>query len=138
LAQTYELAAVSSSALGRLEASFTAAGLADLVPADRRFSAEDSLPAPTSKPDPAVYVFACGRLGVDPAHALAIEDSVAGVGSAVAAGIPTVGNVQFVQAGEREERRAALEAAGVAAVVESWIELEAMLQPAAAGVPSTG
>jgi beta-phosphoglucomutase-like phosphatase (HAD superfamily) len=52
-------AAVSSSALTRLAACFTATGLDDLIPPAVRFSAEDSLPVPTSKPDPAVYLHAC-------------------------------------------------------------------------------
>jgi hypothetical protein len=45
---------VSSSALARLAGCFTATELDRLIPPARRFSAEDSLPTPTSKPDPAV------------------------------------------------------------------------------------
>jgi beta-phosphoglucomutase-like phosphatase (HAD superfamily) len=123
LARRYRLAAVSSSALSRLDECFTATGLAELLPAECRFSAEDSLPRPTSKPDPAVYLFALRHLGVRPDQALAIEDSVPGAQSAVAAGIPTVGNVMFVRPSERAERRTALTQAGVAAITESWAEL---------------
>jgi HAD superfamily hydrolase (TIGR01509 family) len=129
LAERFELAVVSSSALSRLDACFEVTGLAPLLPADRRFSAEDSLPRPVSKPDPAVYLLAGERLGVAPHEAIAIEDSVTGTTSAVAAGFPTVGNVQFVAAGEREERVAQLEAAGAELVVSSWRELEAVLAP---------
>jgi hypothetical protein len=39
----------------------------------------------------------------------------------------TVGNVAFVEADERDERIAALRAAGVADVVASWAELETLL-----------
>ncbi len=124
LGARFELAAVSSSALARLDACFTATGLADLIPPDRRFSAEDSLPAPTSKPDPAIYRLAGERLGVAGARGVAIEDSVAGARSAVAAGFATVGNVAFVAPPERAGRTAALRAAGVAQVVLSWRELE--------------
>ena len=42
------------------------------------------------KPDPDVYVEACRRLGVDPAHALAIEDSPHGITAAKAAGLRCV------------------------------------------------
>lgn len=52
LASRYALAAVSSSALKRLAGCFSATGLDPLIPASVRFSAEDSLPVPTSKPDP--------------------------------------------------------------------------------------
>jgi HAD superfamily hydrolase (TIGR01509 family) len=128
LAGRHRLAAVSSSATARLTACFDATGLSGLVPEPDRFSAEDSLPVPTSKPDPAVYLFACDRLGVAPAQALAVEDSVPGAESAVAAGIATIGNVQFVPPRERAERAFELEAAGVRAVVASWTELELLLQ----------
>ena len=127
LERRFGLAAVSSSALGRLDACFTATGLADLFPLERRFSAEDSLPAPTSKPDPAIYTFAGRELGVAGASGLAIEDSVPGALSAVAAGFVTIGNVAFVEPEERDERIEALYAAGVADVIASWSELEAML-----------
>lgn len=42
------------------------------------------------KPHPEGYLLACSRLGVDPAGALAVEDSPAGVRSAVAAGVGRV------------------------------------------------
>jgi beta-phosphoglucomutase-like phosphatase (HAD superfamily) len=122
------LAAVSSSATARLAACFAATGLDDLVPPDRRFSAEDSLPVPTSKPDPAVYLFACTRLGVEPARSVAVEDSLPGAQSAVAAGITTVGNLQFVAPAERDERERLLRAARVRTVVTSWHELERLLE----------
>jgi beta-phosphoglucomutase-like phosphatase (HAD superfamily) len=127
LAERYQLAAVSSSALSRLDECFRATGLAELIPAERRYSAEDSLPTPTSKPDPAVYLHALARLRVEASQTIAVEDSVPGARSAVAAGIATVGNLTFVPAGEREERRQGLRDAGVVAHVESWDELATMI-----------
>jgi len=129
LAEHLPLAAVSSSALARLAGCFTATELDDLIPPARRFSAEDSLPTPTSKPDPAVYLHACDRLGIPPHAGLAVEDSLPGAQSAVAAGCPTLGNLLFVAPAEREERRAQLEAAGVLAVVSSWQEVADLLLP---------
>ncbi|WP_405011150.1 HAD family hydrolase [Kitasatospora sp. NBC_01539] len=46
-------------------------------------AAEDT---PRTKPDPAPYLAAAGRLGLDPADCVAVEDSPAGVASATAAG----------------------------------------------------
>lgn len=123
LARRHEVAAVSSSADARIAACFEVTGLAGFFPPDRRFSAEDSLPRPTSKPDPAIYLFAGQRLGLAAHEAVAVEDSVPGATSAVAAGFPTLGNLQFVAPEERDERRAALEAVGVEAVVEDWSEV---------------
>jgi beta-phosphoglucomutase-like phosphatase (HAD superfamily) len=139
-------AAVSSSALTRLAGCFTAAGLDELIPPARRYSAEDSLPTPTSKPDPAVYLHACNQLGIAPEEGLAVEDSVPGALSAVRAGCPTVGNLMFVSPAERAEREAQLLDAGVLTVVSSWAELADLLLPglqqragaAAALVPAGG
>jgi HAD superfamily hydrolase (TIGR01509 family) len=133
LATPLRLAAVSSSALARLAACFTATGLDGLIPPDQRFSAEDSLPVPTSKPDPAVYLYACEHLGIAPAAGLAVEDSVPGALSAVRAGCPTVGNLLFVQPAERTDREAALREAGVLTVVSSWQELADLLLPVLTG-----
>jgi beta-phosphoglucomutase-like phosphatase (HAD superfamily) len=134
----FRLAVVSSSALERLALCFTAAGLDELFPAGVRFSAEDSLPRPTSKPDPAIYAHAGEQLGVAPGRALAIEDAPSGVRSAVAAGFPCVGNLQFVAAPERPEREAALREAGACALVRSWSELAALLGPRAARAAAAG
>ena len=43
-----------------------------------------------SKPDPEIYQLACQRLGTDPGHTLAVEDSRNGILSAHAAGMPVV------------------------------------------------
>jgi HAD superfamily hydrolase (TIGR01509 family) len=134
LAGRYVLAAVTSSAASRLDACLAVTGLAPLFAPERRFSAEDSLPRPTSKPDPAVYALAGRRLGVSSREGVAVEDSVNGALSAVGAGYPTIGTVQFVPPHEREVRTEALRGAGVAAVVESWVELLEVFVGSAAGV----
>lgn len=127
LAGRYRLAAVSSSALSRLEACFRATGLSELIPAERRFSAEDSLARPASKPDPDVYRHATEHLGVAVDRALAVEDSLPGVQSAVAAGIATVGNLTFVRGPERDARCRALAEAGATMIITSWAQLAARL-----------
>jgi beta-phosphoglucomutase-like phosphatase (HAD superfamily) len=130
LGERFALTVVSSSALGRLAACFTATDLDDLFPPQVRYSAEDSLPVPTSKPDPAIYTFAARELGITTAEGLAIEDSTTGTLSAVAAGLTTIGNVVFVAPGERAARTQALLDAGAAVVVSDWLELEALLDEA--------
>jgi beta-phosphoglucomutase-like phosphatase (HAD superfamily) len=87
------------------------------------FSAEDSLPTPISKPDPAVYLHALEALGVGASEAIAIEDSTTGTRSAVAAGVRTLGLVRFVADDEREQRAEELLDAGAVAVFQSWPEL---------------
>ncbi|GAC1640386.1 MAG: hypothetical protein NVS4B6_11500 [Mycobacterium sp.] len=105
----------------------SATGLDTLILPGLRFSAEDSLPAPTSKPDPAVYRLAGETLGIRGSQGLAIEHSVPGVQSAVGAGFATVGNVMFVPLAERAARVAHWEGAGVCAVIESWRELDELI-----------
>ena len=123
IGRSLRLALVSSSALSRLAACLEVTGLAGLLPPERRFSAQDSLPTPTSKPDPAVYRLALSRLDLPAEEAVAVEDAVSGVRSAVAAGIAVVGITAFVPEEERPVRAADLRAAGALAVVEGWEEL---------------
>jgi HAD superfamily hydrolase (TIGR01509 family) len=130
LAQRHELAVVSSSASARVAACLEATGLANLFDDERLFSAEDSLEQPRSKPAPDVYLHAREVLGVEGAEALAVEDAVPGVESAVAAGVPVIGCVMFVPVGERAEREEALRGAGALAVVASWGEIDRMLSAA--------
>ena len=125
LAQSMRLAVVTSSASERLNACLDATGLAELFPPSARFSAESSLPSPRSKPDPAVYEHALRQLGITADAALAVEDSPSGAQAAVAAGIPTVGNLQFVPAAELKVRELELAEAGVARCIAGWADLKA-------------
>jgi HAD superfamily hydrolase (TIGR01509 family) len=119
-ARQYGLAAVSSSAAVRLDACFAATGLDAFIPRTLRFSAEDSLAVPTSKPHPAVYLRTAEVLGIDQIQGLAIEDSVPGVLSAVAAGFVTIGNLMYVPRPERSARSRDLVNAGANAIADSW------------------
>ncbi|WP_210502772.1 HAD family hydrolase [Nocardioides xinjiangensis] len=64
------------------------------------------------KPHPAGYALACERLGVDPAAAVAAEDSPAGVRAALGAGVRRVVGVATTHPADQ------LEAAGAVEVVE--------------------
>jgi beta-phosphoglucomutase-like phosphatase (HAD superfamily) len=67
--------------------------------------------------------------GFHRAHqAVAIEDSVNGARSAVAAGYATIGILQFVPQTDRQARAEALREVGVADVVESWADAEGLLR----------
>lgn len=50
-----------------------------------------------AKPEPDIYLLACQRLGVDPAEAVALEDSASGVQAAKAAGLTCIGVPQFAE-----------------------------------------
>ena len=50
-----------------------------------------------SKPAPDLYLEACRRLGVEPAQAVALEDSAAGVAAAKAAGLTCIAVPQFAE-----------------------------------------
>jgi HAD superfamily hydrolase (TIGR01509 family) len=49
------------------------------------------------KPAPDLYLLACERLGVDPADALALEDSASGITAAKAAGLTCIAVPQFAE-----------------------------------------
>ena len=85
LAARWPLAVASSSNRPLIDLVLELAGLA------RYFRATvSSEEVPRGKPAPDVYVEACRRLGADPTHAAAIEDSHAGIGSAKAAGMRVI------------------------------------------------
>jgi len=76
------LAIASSSPSGWVQPHLADLGLASYFPV---VSCAD--PGIAGKPDPAVYLTACRGLSVEPAEAVAIEDSAHGVSAAVAAGM---------------------------------------------------
>ncbi|KAK8847329.1 hypothetical protein IAR55_005186 [Kwoniella newhampshirensis] len=88
----YNLSIVSSSALPRVLASIETTHQDVFFPPSNVFSAASMSP-PTTKPDPAVYLYACQQLGVEPKASVAIEDSKSGATAATRAGIPLIGYV---------------------------------------------
>jgi len=79
------LAVASSSTAGLIDAALARLGLDRRIPI--RCSSYDE---PAGKPDPAVYLTAARRLGVDPVACLAVEDSAPGVEAAWRAGMAVV------------------------------------------------
>ena len=68
------------------------AGLADAF--DAIVTSDD---VANAKPAPDIYLLVCERLGVAPADALALEDSLSGVTAAKAAGLTVIGVPQFAE-----------------------------------------
>jgi HAD superfamily hydrolase (TIGR01509 family) len=66
---------------------------------DRAFSADS---VERGKPEPDLFLFAVGKLGVEASECLVVEDAVAGVRAATAAGIRSIG---FVGGDHLAERR---------------------------------
>ncbi|KAF3318899.1 hypothetical protein TWF173_005308 [Orbilia oligospora] len=124
----YGFAVVSSSAGPRVLAALRKAGQMEFFDEKLIFSAMTSLPVPTSKPDPAIYKYACRKLGKDPRECIAVEDSVSGVRSAVAAGIKTVGYLGAYEPDEREAKGKDLKKYGVEYCIEDWRELESAIE----------
>ncbi|KAI4258377.1 MAG: hypothetical protein LQ352_001226 [Teloschistes flavicans] len=117
----YGLAVVSSSALSRVQASVKKVGQDKFFPPDHIFSAATSLPIPTTKPDPAIYLHACKVIGKAPGECVAVEDSKSGTLSAVRAGIPTVGYVgSYGGVIKQKEMAEVLKEAGVKIIMDDW------------------
>ncbi|KAF4976130.1 hypothetical protein FZEAL_7149 [Fusarium zealandicum] len=131
----YRLAVVSSSALRRVRASLDKAQQAGFFSPSDVFSAADSLPLPTSKPDPAVYLHALGAMDKTAGECVAVEDSRSGATSANRAGIVTVGYTGACKdSGEAEMLRAVLVQAGCKLVMSSWAEFPGILQSIESGL----
>lgn len=119
----YKMAVVSSSALRRVKASVVKVGQ-DKYFADDIFSAATSLPKPTSKPDPAIYIHAMEKLGVKPEECVAVEDSKSGATAAFRANIKCIGYVGSYEKEEEEKMTKVLEGCGCVYVMKDWTEFE--------------
>jgi HAD superfamily hydrolase (TIGR01509 family) len=126
--KTYKMAVVSSSALRRVKASVEKVGQDKYFHPDNIFSAATSLPKPTSKPDPAIYLHAMEVLGVQPSECVAIEDSRSGTLSAVRAQIPVVGYVGSYEPEKAEEMSKVLRDAGAKVMMTEWSQFPACLE----------
>ncbi|CAI7603458.1 unnamed protein product [Penicillium glandicola] len=121
----YDLAVVSSSALRRVVASIKKVGQDKYFDDDKVFSAATSLPTPTSKPDPAIYLFALEEVGKTAAETVAIEDSKSGALSAIRAGISVIAYVGSYNGEETQKEMAkALTDLGAKTVMYHWSEFE--------------
>ena len=117
----FEFALVSNSSLQRLSACLASAALTDYFPSDRIFSAHDSLPVSRPKPLPDIYLHAARCLEAEVSVCVAVEDSISGVRSAAAAGIPhIIGYVggTHISKNEQRSRAADLLSAGAQQVIE--------------------
>jgi mannitol-1-/sugar-/sorbitol-6-phosphatase len=106
------IAVVTSALRSWVDEALDFVGVADLVSVV--VSAED---VTAGKPDPEGYLTACDRLGVDPAHVAAFEDSVSGVTAAAAAGIARVVGVLTTSQAD------ALRAAGAHHIIDDLLDL---------------
>lgn len=128
----YKLAVVSSSALRRVKASIEKVDQAKYF-GDDVFSAATSLPKPTSKPDPAIYLHALKTLGVTAEESVTIEDSKSGSLSGSRAGIYVIGYVGPYSDDKKEEMRKVLTDAGCSVIMENWSEFPSLLKQIEAG-----
>ncbi|KAL1860121.1 hypothetical protein Plec18167_004226 [Paecilomyces lecythidis] len=124
----YRMAVVSSSALRRVQASIKKVGQDKFFDPTHVFSAASSLPKPTSKPDPAIYLFAMDKLGVKAEECVAVEDSKSGALSAIRAGIPVIAYVGSYHGDQkRAEMAKQLSDLGAKVVMKDWTEFQSCL-----------
>lgn len=128
----YHLAVVSSSALRRVKASIEKVGQ-DKYFGNDVFSAATSLPKPTSKPDPAIYLHALKTLGKTAEESVAVEDSKSGTLSGTRAGIKVIGYVGPYADDKKAEMEKVLRDAGAVVVMKEWSEFPAALEQIESG-----
>lgn len=129
----YKLAVVSSSALRRVKASIEKVGQ-DKYFGEDVYSAATSLPKPTSKPDPAIYLWAMEKMGKKPEECIAVEDSKSGTLSGTRAGIKVIGYVGPYKAETREKMKKVLREAGAVVIMQDWKEFEGCLAKIESGI----
>lgn len=129
----YKMAVVSSSALRRVIASIRKVNQTRFFDEKDVFSAATSLPKPTSKPNPAIYIHSMDKLGVKPEECIAIEDSKSGTGAGVAAKIRVVGYVGSYEKHEQDKMRKVLADAGAHPIMTEWNEFPGILAEIEAG-----
>ncbi|CAG8962210.1 hypothetical protein HYFRA_00005263 [Hymenoscyphus fraxineus] len=125
---SYLMSVVSSSALRRVKASIEKVGQDKYFQPDHVFSAATSLPKPTSKPDPAIYLHAMQVLGKKAEECVAVEDSKSGATAAFRAKIKTIGYTGSYEPHEEEKMRKVLQDAGCVVVMKDWTEFEGCLE----------
>ncbi|RFU46972.1 HAD family hydrolase [Paraburkholderia sp. DHOC27] len=124
---TLPAAVVSNSGMQRVLASVRRAGLQQIF-GERIFSA-DQVERP--KPYPDVYLFAAQQLGVEPARCLVVEDSIAGLNAARAAGMKTIA---FVGASHIPDGYAdVLRKMGITRIMQHMDELPALVEAGVRG-----
>lgn len=125
----YGLAVVSSSALRRVQASIKKVDQDKYFPKDHVFSAATSLPTPTSKPDPAIYLHSLKVIGKTAEECVAVEDSKSGSLSAIRAGIPTIAYVgSYNGDAKKAEMAKTLGDLGCKVIMKDWSEFEDCLK----------
>lgn len=129
----YLLSVVSSSALRRVKASIEKVGQDKYFPGDVVFSAATSLPTPTSKPNPAIYLHAMEKLGKTASECVAIEDSKSGTLAGSRAGIKVIGYVGPYADDKKPEMEQVLKDAGAVIIMRDWSEFPSALQKIEAG-----
>ncbi|EEH16678.2 hypothetical protein PABG_06765 [Paracoccidioides brasiliensis Pb03] len=121
----YELAVVSSSALRRVRASIKKVDQERFFNHDHVFSAATSLPTPTTKPDPAIYLHALKVLDKAPGECIAVEDSKSGTLSAIRSEIPVIAYVGCYEGKQKQEEMGkTLVDLGAKVVMKHWSEFE--------------
>jgi HAD superfamily hydrolase (TIGR01509 family) len=113
LALPHRRCVASSSTPDRIALSLRATGLSDLF--DHLFS---SVQVPRGKPAPDLFLHAAKQMGFAPADCLVIEDSIAGVQAARAAGMKVIGFTGGGHCGPQHGTR--LREAGATAAVQ-WM-----------------
>ncbi|MFC4175380.1 HAD family hydrolase [Microvirga sp. GCM10011540] len=116
LALPYPRCVASSSVPERIALSLRVTGLADLFA--HVFSAVE---VPRGKPAPDLFLHAASRMGYQPAECLVVEDSLAGVQAARAAGMRVIGFTGGGHCGP--EHGARLQQAGATVVVGRMADL---------------
>jgi len=129
----YKMYVVSSSAHRRVKASIEKVGYNKYFTDNMIYSAATSLPKPTSKPDPAIYIHAMKELGVKAEECVAVEDSKSGATAASRAHIKCIGYVGSYEPEKQDQMAELLKGCNCAPIMKDWSEFPGMMDKIDAG-----
>lgn len=123
LSKHYKVCVASNGERNNVLSSVRAISLYDYFGDDRIFTKSQVL---RGKPAPDLFLFAAEQMGVDPARCVVVEDSMAGVGAGLAAGMLTIGITTVSH--DPEQIRKDMKNAGVVHILDSWPEITKFIQ----------
>ncbi len=123
LSRTHKVCVGSNGERSLVVEAIQFAGLGNYFSDDRIFTKSQ---VARGKPAPDLFLFAAEQMGVDPSRCVVIEDSMAGIGAGLAAGMLTIGITTVNH--DPEQIRKDMKKAGVVHILDSWPEITKLIQ----------
>ena len=123
LSKNYKICVASNGERNNVLRSTAAIGVSYFFGEEKTFTKSQ---VARGKPAPDLFLYAAAQMGVDPSKCVVVEDSMAGVGAGLAAGMLTIGIIGVSH--RPEDIRKNMKNAGVQHILDSWPEIIKFIQ----------